>query len=156
MLKLLDFNDRSMGWKTISNKGRVGIIILNISLLGPFYMALSLIYRQNLTTNIEGQVDLWPVYFSLIGPIQLLISAALLEIVVNFFIIKGNKAAWWAALIGSFWIGLNDSIASTVFWSKFPKISTPPLAPFVTAGVLLGLYLTNEFIFKHRPRLGQK
>ena len=157
MRNLLDYNVPNLSWKSLSIQGRLGIICLNISLLGPFYMALTLIGQQNNDFFAVPPLSEapWRMYFSLIGPIQLLMSAVLMEVWTNFFIVRGNKIAWWAALAGTMWIGLNDSMASLIFWIKFPDLSTPPLAPFVTTGLLLGLYLIKSSVFNSQSATDQ-
>lgn len=125
------------------------MIILNISSLGPFYMSLRIIFGEHISFEILSEKqNVWLLFFSFAGPIQLLMTAVLLQVWINFFVIHKSKLAWWTALIATLWIGINDSMAMLVFALKYPQYSFFPLPPFVTSGLLLGLYLIKDHVFE--------
>jgi len=130
----------------LNRKEKIAFAILNIANLGPFYMSLKIIFdaQSSLVT-----LDKWPLFFSMSGPLQLLMSAVILEISVNFFIIRKNRLAWWSALIATIWIGLNDSISILVFYVKYPSSAPFPLAPFVSSGIIFGLILVKDYVFSN-------
>lgn len=134
-------------------KEKIGFIILNIANLGPFYMSLKIIFDSQ--TSL-GAMEKWPLFFSMAGPLQLLMSAVILEISVHFFIIKKNKFAWWSSLLATIWIGLNDSISILVFYVKYPLLSPFPLAPFVSSGIILGLILMKDYVFEKEAKGNQE
>ena len=145
------YYDKDSTWGALTNKSKAGMIILNLANLGPFYMSLQIIFgNSQWIESLVGQDDAkWALFFSLAGPIELLMSAVILEVWINFLIFKKSKAAWWAVLLGTLWIGLNDSLAIIVFNLKYPQYSPIPLAPFVAGGLLLGLYLIKDHVFKN-------
>ncbi len=151
MLKHFEISyDMNSTWKELSPKSKAGMIVLNLANLGPFFMSLFIIFvKFRPIESLIGDDFKWPLFFSLVGPVALLMSAVILEVWINFFIFKKSKAAWWAVLFGTLWISLNDSMAIIVFNLKYPQFSPIPLAPFVAGGLLLGLYLIKDHIFKN-------
>jgi len=146
-----DFSkDNTVTWKSLSLKAKSGFILLNIANIGPFYVSLTTLLDTNLSVD-QFSIDYkWYLFFSLAGPLQLLMTAVVLEILVHFFIFYRCQFAWVSALAGIIWIGINDSFAMLVFYKKYPLIAGFPLAPFVSITILLGLFLVKTHVFQKK------
>lgn len=152
LTNFFDFSiDQNLSWKSLSRNAKIGMVLLNIACIGPLYISLTTLFSTNLSIdNIPFEKQNWYLFFSLAGPLQLLMTGVVLEILVNFLIFYKFKFAWISALVGIIWIGLNDSFAMLVFYKKYPQIAGFPLAPFVSITIIFGLLLVRAHVFQKK------